>query len=480
MSLIEAFDRVVRDRGDEVLLDAPGERVRLTARDILAMSVEIERAFAQAGIGAGHLVLSAAGNRAAMPSLVLACLRASLPLMPIEHGTPAGEIVALCERWDTAVVVGLAGDPPILAAATYVGLPGGLAAGLVEPQPDPGRHGKACLLKLTSGSTGPPKATSTEERHLIADVRHITSCMEIGPHTRQLGVIPLSHSYGFSNLLLPLLWQGTPLRLRTTFVPVQVLPDLIDGALETFAGVPFMFEHLVRHQPGRMPRALRLVVSAGAPLAFDTVEAFHATTGLKIRSFYGSSETGGICFDDSDTLDPEVPVGRPMGDTRVTLVADADAPGGSGRVQVEGPNVVDRYASEDSAFAGRYLTGDFGRWTDDGRLVLTGRAASFVNVAGRKVQPHEVEAALRDLPGVLDAVVLALDDEVRGEALGACLASSAPLTPPQVRAALALRLAPHKLPRVIVSVPALPLTARGKIDRDAALRLLQRQRGDGR
>ncbi len=329
------------------------------------------------------------------------------------------------------------------------------------------------MLRLTSGSTGEPRVTCTEERHLVADVVHITEAMDIRPGTRQFGVIPLSHSYGFGNLLLPLLWQGTPMLLRPQFVPTQVAPDIRAAALETFPGVPFMFEHLARHQDLSHLGSLRLAVSAGARLMFDTVTAFHRATGVKVRSFYGSSETGGICFDGTDRLDERVPVGHPIGATRVELVADADAPEGSGRVRVSGPNVIDRYAGDDAPrFDGVFLTSDYARVDADGTHVLTGRVPSFVNVAGRKVVPQEVEAALRALPGVSDAVAMGVDDAVRGQALGACLVSDAAWDARTVREALSSRLAAYKLPRVVVVTRALPLTDRGKVDRAAIARLL--------
>jgi acyl-CoA synthetase (AMP-forming)/AMP-acid ligase II len=195
-----------------------------------------------------------------------------------------------------------------------------------------------------------------------------------------------------------------------------------------------------------------------------------------------------------------------MGDTEVSLVPDAEAPEGSGRVRVCGPNVIDRYATpaiagdgdddgDDDGSIGRdgrpparrslgeggdrpthscFLTGDHARLDEDGLFVLTGRAASFVNVAGRKVVPQEVEGALRSLPGVADAVALAIDDPVRGHALGACLVSSGAWDARTVRHALAARLAPYKLPRVVVVVEALPLTDRGKVDRRAIEQLLNR------
>jgi len=476
--LAESFRAVLRDRERDALLVAPSEGVTLTALDIDRQAADLATVLQACHLTHGHLVVSCTGNISAMPGLVLACLRTGMPLMPVDRSTPSTELRGLARRWSAAAIVvpetvDLRHDETESTTIERHALGHGLAAWVVTPRPEAGRHAPAAVLKLTSGSTGEPRATCSEERHLVADVRHIAEAMDIGPSTWQLGIIPLSHSYGFSNLLLPLLWQGTPLLLRPQFVPTQVAPDIATAGLETFAGVPFMFDHLARHQRLTGIGSLRLVVSAGARLAWATVSAFHAATGLKVRSFYGSSETGGICFDDSAELDPRVPVGRVMGDTRITLEPDDDAPAGSGRVRVSGPNVIDRYA-DGPCFDGSFLTGDYAHVDDDGLYVLTGRAPSFVNVAGRKVQPQEVEAALRALPGVSDAVAMGVDDDVRGQALGACLVSETDWDARTVRAALAPSLAAHKLPRVVVVTRALPLTDRGKVDRSAIAKLLAR------
>jgi long-chain acyl-CoA synthetase len=492
--IADSFAAVVRDRGDAPLLLATTEHRICSARHLDAAARALSQAFDRVGLAPGHLIIASTGNVAAFPALFLAALRSGLPMMPVDRSTPAAELAALATRWDAAAIVVAGTVPPVDLAdeptLTWHALSQDLAAYVRTPQPEPGRHGTAVVLKLTSGSTGAPRATHTDERHLIADVRHIVQGMAIGRDDRQLGLIPLSHSYGFSNLLLPLLWQGTPLLLRPQFVPTQVGPDIAAASLTTFAGVPFMFEHLAAHQALPRLESLRLVVSAGARLAYETVVAFHAVSGLKVRSFYGSSETGGICFDDGPELDPRVPVGRPLGDTQVTLVDDQEAPPGSGRVQVRGPNVVDGYAvpaapaaeaeADDARdggtlSAGTFLTGDYARLDGDGRYVLTGRVASFVNVAGRKVHPGEVEAALRSLPGVRDAVALGIADPVRGQALGAVLLSDASWDARRVREALSSRLAPYKLPRAVIVMPALPLTDRGKVDRPALLRLLERR-----
>ena len=92
--------------------------------------------------------------------------------------------------------------------------------------------------------------------------------------------------------------------------------------------------------------------------------------------------------------------------------------------------------------------------------------SSFVNVAGRKVQPQEVEGVLRTVAGVADVRVLGAPDPLRGQQLVACIvASSADVTAAALRSHCAARLAPFKIPRQFIFLERLPLTERGKSDR---------------
>ena len=110
--------------------------------------------------------------------------------------------------------------------------------------------------------------------------------------------------------------------------------------------------------------------------------------------------------------------------------------------------------------------------------IVDGRASAFVNVAGRKVQPEEVEHVLRTMPGVAEVEVMAAPDSRRGQQIVACIVPAGRdhrIGSLSVRQFCAARLAAHKIPRTILLLDAMPLTARGKTDR-AALEALVRAR----
>jgi long-chain acyl-CoA synthetase len=342
----------------------------------------------------------------------------------------------------------------------------------------PARYPDVALLKLTSGSTGLRRAALTTDDQLIADGMQMAAAMKILPGEAQIAAIPLSHSYGLSSLVMPLLLQGTAVVLRSSFVPHQLPTDARQFGTRHFPGVPFMFQYFIEHPPaGGFPPCLTHLISAGARLDADVARKFHQQFGLKIHSFYGTTETGGIAFDDGDDIDGSVPVGKALSGVTITLRPDRDMPDGCGRVHVQSPAVSNGYvngAGGDGFVDGGFLTGDYGTFDARGRLVLMGRVSSFVNVAGRKVQPEEVEQVLQSMPCVADVRVLAAPDAQRGQQIVACVVPAGrPLHAIDVRRFCAERLAPHKIPRIVVFLKSIPLTSRGKTDRSALEELIR-------
>jgi long-chain acyl-CoA synthetase len=286
---------------------------------------------------------------------------------------------------------------------------------------------------------------------------------------------------------MPLVLQGTALALRESFVPQQLLFDAHRFQTRVFPGVPYQFNYFVENPPREgWPSCLQLLISAGARLDVQTIEAFRTQFGRKIHSFYGTSETGGIAYDAGDAVHPDAYVGNPMPGVAVSVRAEEGAPAGTGRIFVQSPSVASGYLragddredpvdQEEPFVDGGFLTGDFGFIDVRGSLTLTGRASAAVNVAGRKVHPAEIERVLRGMEGVDDACVIAAPDPRRGQQVVACVISRQNLTTLDVRQFCAARLAAYKLPRAIILLPSLPTTARGKTDHATILALALEQ-----
>lgn len=473
--LIARFEKVRRDRPDRTVLIGLSEQRTLTSTQTWTEYVSMRAALVGAGLDETSLLISIAGNRIAFVPLLMACLDARIALMPADRGTTLAEALALADRWHASGLVLV--DPPALARPhTVLPLPGGLCLvrlTAVEPRPD--LYAGAALLKLTSGSTGLPKATHTRESHLVIDSEHITAAMDIRPDDVSLGSIPMSHAYGIGNLVVPVLIQGTTAAVRDGFAPLQTPADARTTGARVFHGVPFMFEHMLAHVPADAWRSpLQRLITAGARIDLETVRAFKATFGLKIHSFYGASEAGGISFDDSEDIGDLQTVGRPLPEVTITLRPGEDgAPPDGGRVHISSAAVSDGYAGvaaedQDSFVAGGFLTGDLGYVDARGHLVLTSRVSSFINVAGRKVQPDEVERVLREMPEIADVRVLGAPDARRGQMLVACIVPRREgLRAVDVRRYCAPRLAAYKIPRECLLLAEMPRDDRGKTSRRA-------------
>jgi acyl-CoA synthetase (AMP-forming)/AMP-acid ligase II len=315
-----------------------------------------------------------------------------------------------------------------------------------------GKGGAICCVKVTSGSSvGLPKNVPCRAEHLIADGANIIRTMGIRTNDRNLAVIPLGHSYGLGNFVLPLILQGTALVCAARFVPRQLVDWIKAYRVTVFPSVPAVF-HVLASLPEKSRLApLRLAISAGAPLTAQVAQAFFDRYQIKIHNFYGSSETGGICYDRGGeaTLTGRS-VGRPMDGVALTVQR--------GVITVSSAAVAKPKS--------RWRMPDRGEWNKRGEIVLLGRRGTEANIGGKKVQPSEVEHALRAVPGVTDAFVWVASQAERSF-LQAAVETRLSLV--DIEKKLAAKLPEWKWPKRYLLTTELPRTARGKVD-VAALR----------
>ncbi|MEM9553742.1 MAG: class I adenylate-forming enzyme family protein [Acidobacteriota bacterium] len=464
--LLDAFDRWRRDQPARPALWSRGEGRRL---DFAALDAEVEtwRRRLTAGafdLGPHRPVALALANRVAQPALVLALWRLGVPVVSVDAAAPGVDRVALCRRLGVTRLLHV--PRPVPMSSESEALPSTpLGDDIVLHAIDQHADGSplepvrppdgTVLVKLTSGSTGVPGGACYDAASLHAGITQIAVGMEIGDDDRVLILLPLSHSYGFDNGVLSLVVVGTPLVLQPDCYPRQVLR----AAAESDATVVPLVPPLVRSLGGVAwpDHRLRRMLCAGGMLHADAAASLHAAAGVPVHDFYGSSETGGICFESApDEAAAAGTVGRPLPGVDVSL-------------DDEGRVVVDSAANRIAAWREparrddrRVRTGDLGAFTPEGRLRLVGRSADILNIGCRKVPAAHVERALRGLDGVREAAVVGVPDPMRGDRVVAFLVADR--WPIDVRG-LGTGLAPREVHRV----DALPFTQRGKLDR-AALR----------
>lgn len=327
----------------------------------------------------------------------------------------------------------------------------------------------ARLLKVTSGTTGQPRIIGFTLEQIAADARHVVTTMGLLPQDRNFGIIPFSHSYGFSNLITPLLLHGIPLVVADDAFPRAIADGLHLSEATVWPAVPAMLGSLVSlGYPGHP--VLRLVISAGAPLPPETARLFTDLTNRSVHSFYGSSECGGICFDRIG-LTGEGFVGMPLEGVQIEWHGPLEA--GAGRIRVKGAAVGLGYfpsrAGEDFQ-QGIFSPLDLLEKTSAGWR-LAGRVSDWINVGGRKVAPGIIEAALRNMPGVHAAVVFGVPEAGgRGESIVALLEGPAAEGVEMLRRRLCQELPAWQIPREWILVDQLPVNERGKINRSELIR----------
>ena len=227
------------------------------------------------------------GNHADWPSVLIACLRRKLVVLPLEQS------ISEQQRDDALEICQV---KAVVSAVPDGGTPKVIPLGTTDSTPD-WRENPPNLLKLTSGTTAAPRAIRFRSEQLLADCNQICDTMGITDADLNFGVIPISHSYGFSNLLTPLIARGVPMVISRDRTPRAILGDLARSNATVFPGMPVFYQAFCEMEHIPVLPKLRLCISAGAPLPVAIAKKFREKFELPIHSFYGASECGGICYD---------------------------------------------------------------------------------------------------------------------------------------------------------------------------------------
>ena len=301
------------------------------------------------------------------------------------------------------------------------------------------------LVRYTPGASGMPRGIFLSDLQVMADGERLVSAMQLEPGVPNLAVISLAHSYGFSNIVLPLLLHGVPVQLVAMPFPRVVEEAFQRHELLVVPAVPSMWRAWQRS--GILQGApIRLALSAGAPLSLELERQVFDECGLKIHNFYGASECGGIAYD--ATLVPRTDadvLGTPLPGVTVEISDD-------GRIGVRSNAVATCYDSprdDDQLGAGFYQTRDLGFFDDLGNLHLSGTTGGAINVAGRKVSPARVEAAIVSTGLVVSVKVSGIpsSDPERHEEISARVELRPGSTLEELKSAAATKLRTWELPR---------------------------------
>ncbi len=324
-----------------------------------------------------------------------------------------------------------------------------------------------CHIKLTSGSTGEPRKILFRPEQLICDAQRIVETMGLRDDSPNLGVISMAHSYGFSNLVLPLLLHGIPLVWLDNPLPGALREAFSiqrnDECGYTLAAVPAMWRAWL--SAGVLSSDnIHLAISAGAPLTLRLEQEVWETCGIKIHNFYGSSECGGIAYDDSKKPRNRAgEVGRAMIDTNLSVDEK------SGCLIVTSDAVAVGYwpERETRLASGIFVTTDQAQIETDGTLLLGDRTDDIIHVAGRKISPGKVEAAITAIDGVKHCVVFGVPSRnpERIQEIVACIHADPSLSREEIERQVREVVRPFEVPRRWWITQDLQPDQRGKLSR---------------
>jgi acyl-CoA synthetase (AMP-forming)/AMP-acid ligase II len=470
-ALLAAWQRTLSRKGDgAAVFDSTGTIAR-SFRDI----EEGARSFYTKidALPAGAVVAVQIGNHEDWPSVFIACLRKQLVILPLDQSIRERQCDAALEICQATAVVSA-------AALAEEDVTSGTDLEVVRLTPaDPTAEWDAnppSLLKLTSGTTAAPRAIRFRADQLLADCDQICETMGISDGDLNFGVIPISHSYGFSNLLTPLIARGVPMVVSRDRTPRAVLADLARTNATVFPGTPVFYQAFCNMDDVPALPKLRLCISAGAPLSGVVAKKFFEKFKQPIHSFYGASECGGICYDQNGTTFVDGFVGRPMQRIKIEFIEPTAS---SSQIRVRSAAVSDGYfpdRDEQKLGNGVFVPDDL-LAKHNSALTIVGRVSDVINVAGKKVNPAEIEAQLLRCKGVRQAVVFGRSTGagLRNEQVAACVQASPQTTENELLRFCRFSLSPWQVPKRIFIVGAIPTNERGKISRrDLARRFSDR------
>ncbi|MFE3719924.1 acyl-CoA synthetase [Streptomyces cyaneofuscatus] len=422
---------------------------------------------------------------------VVAALRAGVPAVPLNPRTGEAELAhILADSEPTAVLAGPDDAlPPALEKLRRVTVDARAAASEAPEGYGPGEAADEApaLIVYTSGTTGPPKGAVLPRRAIAASLDALEDAWGWTGDDVLVHALPLFHVHGLILGVLGPLRRGGSLRHLGKFSAEGVARELGSGGTMLF-GVPTMYHRLAEvldasagdaerdALAGALTRA-RLLVSGSAALPVHDHERIAAATGRRVIERYGMTETLMNTGIRADGVPRPGTVGPPLAGVELRLVEEdgtvLTGPEAIGEIQVRGPNLFSGYLNRPDATAaahtadGWFRTGDVGTVDGDGYVTIVGRKATdLIKSGGYKIGAGEIENVLLGHPGVREAAVTGEADPDLGERVVAWVVAADPDSPPQAEELaehVAGQLAPHKRPRTVHFLDALPRNDLGKI-----------------
>ncbi len=476
---------------DRIAVTAPD--AEWTYRELAQHTQGIARVLRHHGVGPGMFVGVCMDRCAGLVAALAGVLEAGAGVVPIDPLLPRARILGMLEDAGVTILLSGPGTPALLGDTNCRLLP--------WDTPDEGPASSVAARPLsasdpayvifTSGSTGRPKGVVISQSGLVNELEWTRTEFSLEADDAVCQLSAISFDGSIWEFWLPLI-AGARLVMvppgdhRDPHAVIDVIQTHHVSVLQV---VPTMLRALL--DTGRLGKAesLRRVFPIGEALTWDVVTAFRRVHPAAMVNLYGPTEAtihATAWVADARTAERPVPIGRPIANMRAHVLdrhGELAPIGVQGELCLAGEGVALGYLHRPELTAERFVpdpfrpgpgrmmyhTGDLARWADDGMLEFFGRADTQIKLRGFRIELGEIEAAIGALPGVrAAAVVLQPSPDGEKRIVGYVEpAAAGPIDPAMLRTALTQQLPEYMVPAVFVIVPALPLTASGKIDRTA-------------
>ena len=476
------------------------ERGQLNYAELNARANSLANSLSGLGLKKGDIIAVLLGNRTEHVEVLFAVAKSGLVGLPIDPKWRGREISAAIKFFDAAAIVLEHSVGPALAdALSQVEFKGPIV--WIDGYSDKGNatvHGHAYedlvmrgssrepevevasadlfLIMITSGTTGFPKGClSTHERYVLSCMNHALGGRGSGPEDVELLVSPLCFNSGRSSALSHIFW-GASVILKASFDPINTLETIQAEQVTYIALAPVMADRLLEvpnlnHYDTSSLRHLR---KAGSPLHSLTVKGLIQRITPNIYQSYASTDAGSISLLlPEDQTRKSGSAGKLIWAAEVVIADETGNPlptGEVGEIICRGPLVCSGYyknpqANEASFRDGWFLTGDFGRFDEEGFLYVVGRKKNMIKSGSISISPEEVQDVLQSHPKVREASVVGVPHEVWGEAVLAVisLAAGQTATERELMDFCRSQIASYKVPKAILFLQELPHTELGKV-----------------
>jgi amino acid adenylation domain-containing protein len=410
--------------------------------------------------------------------------RAAAMITDAHLATPAHAAAAQSTHLQVVIVTGNVAGTALASDARVRSWDDAIAAQSADaPPPRTSIDIDLASIIYTSGSTGDPKGVMLTHRNMLAAATSVSTYLGMVEDDIVMALLPLSFDYGLYQMIMSFR-VGARLILERSFTyPAEVLNRVVQEKVTGFPGVPTIFAILggLRNLDQYDFSNIRYVTNTAAALSRKNIEMIRNTfPAAKLFSMYGLTECKRCTYLPPEDLDRKtLSVGIAIPNTELWIVNERDervGPDEVGQLVIRGATVMRGYWEKPAETAKKLrpgplpgemvlYTGDYCKLDSDGYLYFVGRMDDIIKSRGEKVAPKEVENAIVDIPGVREAAVIGVPDDVLGEAVKAIvvLDEGASVTEREILSHCSRRLENFMVPKYVDIVAALPMTTTGKI-----------------